>query len=166
MNKETFTGKKFVESFSFSTANKEDLRNGVKEVVIDGRKHLRLGRYQAVTFIGYKYKCENGKTLLVVGLSKQNPIDLKENAAIAEEYAAQRVIEDPCIMMEVHPHFSNGDFVTLMYTYLKNVDVEFVKTRAERQIALKNAAAEEYRIQQKTMHSSLAKVNITKKLHN
>jgi hypothetical protein len=33
-----------------------------------------------------------------------------------------------------------------MYTYLKNVDVEFVKTRAERQTVLKNAAIE------KTMH--------------
>jgi len=140
MNKETFTGKTFVESFSFTTANKESLRNGVKDVMIEGRKYIKLGRYQAVTFVGHKYKTADGKTLLFVGMSKQNPIDAKEDNKLAETYAEARIIGDPCIMMEINPRFSRADFTTLMYMYLQNIKLDFVKTSAEKRTANKNAA--------------------------
>lgn len=146
MNKETFTGKTFVESFSFTTANKPQLRFDSKEVIIDGRQYIKTGKFQAVTFVGHKYRTENGKTLLFVGMSLQNPMDAKEDTKIAETYAEARVLVDPCIMMEVNKHFSNSDFSTLMYLYLQNLKLDYVKTRAERIATRKNAEAENNRI--------------------
>lgn len=145
MNKETFTGKTFVEAFSFTTANKPHLRYDTKEVVIDGRMYIKTGRFQAVTFVGHKYRTEDGKTLLFVGMSLQNPMDVKEDNKIAETYAEARVLVDPCIMMEVGKHFSNADFSTLMYLYLQNLKLDYVKTRAERIAARKKAADENCR---------------------
>lgn len=126
--------KKLIDTFSFSTINTD--RRGEMLVRIYGRNFIKLGIYQAVTLVGDLYEVydpdvKHDRRLLLVGVSKQHPRDIKADKELAYELAHERAFTDPQIIMEVGPNFCSHDFRHLAHTYVDSLDLKFVKTREE-----------------------------------
>lgn len=150
MNSTTFTGKEFVESFTFSTANREDLRYKVKEAgEVDGRLYFKGGKEQSVTMVGNKYRCADGKYILMVGISLQNPMDIIEDKKVAESWANARAIVDPYLVMTVNKHFAGKQFIATCELILSTLNLQFVKTGEERKKTIDARKAELARVHAK-----------------
>lgn len=126
--------KKLIDTFSFSTINTD--RRGEMLVRIYGRNFIKLGIYQAVTLVGDLYEVydpdvKHDRRLLLVGVSKQHPRDIKADKEVAYELAHERAFTDPQIIMEVGPNFCSHDFRHLAHTYVDSLELKFVKTREE-----------------------------------
>lgn len=126
--------KKLIDTFSFSTINTD--RRGEMLVRIYGRNFIKLGIYQAVTLVGDLYEVDDpdvkhNRRLLLVGVSKQHPRDIKADKEIAYELAHERAFVEPQIIMEVGPNFCSHDFRHLAQTYVDSLELKFVKTKEE-----------------------------------
>ena len=121
---------------TFSYTNMNDYRGMETKVVVNGRTYVKLGQAQAVTMVGNLYKCwdpsvESYKYMLMVGVAKQHPCDLKitkqEGYAIANENA----YASPSIVMEVTKDFDKEKFIYTAMCYIELMHLSFVKTKKE-----------------------------------
>ncbi len=132
-----FLSKELVNTYSYTTATKD--RDVCTYVSINGRMYAKFGTLQAVTFVGNLYKVnvvknnaeDFDKYILMIGLSKQHPCDTKIDKELGYETAAMRAIDDPVIIMEVQGKFNKNRFNNIVEQYLDNMDLQFIKTRAE-----------------------------------
>lgn len=139
-----FLTKDLVKSFSFSTANNWGTYE--KRMVVNGRTYYKMGQYQAVTMVGNLYKCfdpnvESFKYMLMVGVAKQHPRDLKITKQEGLEVANEKAYACPSIVMEVSSDFTKEQFQMFAECYIDfamRKHLEFVKTPKE--IANENLA--------------------------
>ena len=147
-----FSGNKFlfkelVNTFTYTTATQN--RDVYADVSINGRRYRKYGTLQTVTFVGnlYKVGCtgegywpkedgpvctsKNEKTVLVIGMSKQHPYDTKINKEVGYELAAEKMLTDPCIVIEVQGKFTYRRFKNIVENYLNTMKLEFIKTKGE-----------------------------------
>jgi hypothetical protein len=129
-----FLRKDLVRTFAYTTMN--EYRGMERQVVVNGRTYVKLGQAQAVTLVGNLYKCwdpivESYKYMLMVGVAKQHPCDLKitkqEGYAVANEHA----YVSPAIVMEVDKDFNKEKFNLLAMCYIEMMHLNFVKTPKE-----------------------------------
>ena len=125
--------KKLVDEFVVSDIHCD--RSCEKETVNeDGRRVITLGTYCASTFVGKLFKM-NGPSvnptkryLLLIGLSRQNPTDIKQNEELAIEMAAENAIVDPIMTVWLPEHISGTRFKYFVDPYLNSLPEKLVLT--------------------------------------
>lgn len=128
--------KKLVDEFVVSDIHTD--RYCEKETVNeDGRRVVSLGTYCASTFYGKLYKM-NGPSvkptkryLLLIGLSRQNPADIKQNEDLAIEMAAENAMTDPIMTIWLPEHISGTRFRYFVEPYLNSLPEKLVLTSKE-----------------------------------
>ena len=129
----TLRTKKLVDEFLVSDIHTD--RTCEKETVLDnGRRAIVKGTYCASTFVGKLYKI-NGPSenpleryVLFVGLSRQNPIDSKQNDILAEETAAENAIVNPIMTIKLPKAIDGDEFVKFIQPYLDVLPSKFILT--------------------------------------
>lgn len=146
-----FLFKELVNTFDYTTASQN--REVYTDVSINGRRYRKYGTLQAVAFVGNLYKVgvpsegylnlEKGehisikpiknreKYVLVIGMSKQHPYDTKINKEVGYELATEKMLTDPCIVIEVQGKFTYRRFKNIVENYLNTMKLEFIKTKGE-----------------------------------
>ena len=125
--------KKLVDEFVVSDIHTD--RSCEKETVNeDGRRVISLGSYCASTFVGKLFKMNgpsvnpNKRYLLLVGLSRQNPMDIKQNEDLAIEMAAENAMVDPIMTVWLPEHISGTRFKYFIEPYLNSLPEKLVLT--------------------------------------
>lgn len=132
-----FLTKDLVKTFSYSTAN--NYGNYEKRMVVNGRTYYKIGQLQAVTMVGNLYRCydpnvESFKYMLMVGVAKQHPRDLKITKQEGLEIANEKAYACPSIVMEVPSDFTKEQFQMFADCYVEfamRKHLQFVKTNKE-----------------------------------
>lgn len=129
-----FLTKELVHTFTFTTANSD--REGATEVNIYGRRYIKLGTYQAMTYVGLLYKAydkydKTKKYVLCIGRSRQHQNDVKVDKELAYEVAQQNAMMSP-ISVTVYDKRPDGHvFKNLVNANLCNTKVKFLRTQQE-----------------------------------
>lgn len=123
-----FLFKELVETYSYTTATKN--REGYKNVNIKGRRYVKCGTFQSVTFVGNLYNIGK-RRVLVVGMSRQHPYDTKLKKDVGYEIAYNNALDDPCMMIDIHGKFTKYRFKEIVLHYLSTIKLHFIKTREE-----------------------------------
>lgn len=129
----TIRTKKLVDEFVVSDIHTD--RSCEKETVLDnGRRAVMKGTYCASTFVGKLYKM-NGPSknpleryVLFVGVSRQNPIDNRQDEDLAVEMAAENAMVNPIMTIKLPTAISGGDFVRFVSPYLDTMPSKFILT--------------------------------------
>lgn len=129
-----FLTKDLVKTFSYSTMN--EWRNMEKQMVVNGRTYVKFGQAQVVTLVGNLYKCwdpivESYKNVLMVGVAKQHPCDLKITKRDGYEVANEKAYASPSIVMEVDHGFNKEKFNVIAMCYIETMNLSMVKTPKE-----------------------------------
>lgn len=136
MGKNTWFEKELVNEYVLS--NFSSNREFSYDVMIDGRKYTKHGTETATTFYARVYKIlgpsvePSKKYLLLVGMSKQNPIDFKTDKELAVETAAEKSITDPIISIWSAYPMDFEDVHKITEVYYNVLDHELIMTKAER----------------------------------
>lgn len=125
--------KKLVDEFVVTDINCD--RSCEKETVNeDGRRVVSLGTYCASTFVGKLFKM-NGPSvnplkryLLLIGLSRQNPIDIKQDKELSIEMAAENAMVDPIMTVWLPEHISRTRFKYFVSPYLNSLPKKLILT--------------------------------------
>lgn len=125
--------KKLVNEFVVSDIHTD--RSCEKETVLDnGRRAVMKGTYCASTFVGKLYKMngpsENplGRYVLFVGVTRQNPIDNRQDEDLAVEMAAENAMVNPIMTIKLPNAISGTDFVRFVSPYLDTMPTKFILT--------------------------------------
>lgn len=134
-NNNDFLGKELVKTLSYSTAGQERL--AYSNVVINGRKYIKMGTLQAVTVVCNIYKLYNSNNGMVeywahFGLSKQHPDDIMVNKELGYEVAQYNAMNNPFCILKVNKQFGEHTFRDMIRPYIDDMDLEFVKTSEEK----------------------------------
>lgn len=129
----TIRTKKLVDEFVVSDIHTD--RSCEKETVLDnGRRAVMKGTYCASTFVGKLYKM-NGPSenpleryVLFVGVSRQNPIDNRQDEDLAVEMAAENAMVNPIMTIKLPTAISGDDFVRFVSPYLDTMPSKFILT--------------------------------------
>lgn len=129
----TIRTKKLVDEFVVSDIHTD--RSCEKETVLDnGRRAVMKGTYCASTFVGKLYKM-NGPSenpleryVLFVGVSRQNPIDNRQDEDLAVEMAAENAMVNPIMTIKLPTAISGDDFVRFVTPYLDAMPTKFILT--------------------------------------
>lgn len=129
----TIRTKKLVDEFVVSDIHTD--RSCEKETVLDnGRRAVMKGTYCASTFIGKLYKM-NGPSenpleryVLFVGVSRQNPIDNRQDEDLAVEMAAENAMVNPIMTIKLPTAINGDDFVRFVNPYLDTMPSKFILT--------------------------------------
>ena len=133
MKKFNFDTKELVETLSYTTATSN--RQRFADCIINGRRYRKYGDVQALTLVGNLYKDHEGNKCLMVGMSKQHPNDNKCNKEIAYEEANKRSLENPDIIFYTVPErLTLFNFRKMMEWYIDGIDVQFIKTKEEKEL--------------------------------
>lgn len=129
-----FLRKDLIRTFSYTNIN--EYRCMEKQVVVNGRTYVKLGQSQAVTMVGNLYKCwdpivKSYKYVLMVGVAKQHPRDLKITKQEGYSIANEKAYASPSIVMEVTKDFGKEQFKYLAMCYGEILPLEMVKTSKE-----------------------------------
>lgn len=125
--------KKLVDEFVVSDIHTD--RSCEKETVLDnGRRAVMKGTYCASTFVGKLYKM-NGPSenpleryVLFVGVSRQNPIDNRQDEDLAVEMAAENAMVNPIMTIKLPNAISGSDFARFVSPYLDTMPTKFILT--------------------------------------
>lgn len=132
MNKFNFLSKELIESFVYTTMTKNRL--SYSNVIIDGRKYIKLGTLQAITIVGNLYEDIDGNKILMCGMSKQHPNDQKVDKEKAYEIAQYHAMFCPDVVIyNVPKYLTKFNFDKMMEWYVDGIDQEFIKTAAEKE---------------------------------
>lgn len=131
----TMSTKKLVNVFYDSDINVD---RSCHKIITDsnGRKYAKYGISCALTFCGKLYKI-NGPTnpsrryLLLVGLAKQNPADIKTNKKLAYDTAAENAIVDPIMTMYLPEKITQKMFNEVVNPYYEVFPIEMVMKSKE-----------------------------------
>lgn len=129
----TISTKKLVDEFVVSDIHTD--RSCEKETVLDnGRRAVMKGTYCASTFVGKLYKM-NGPSknpleryVLFVGVSRQNPIDNRQDEDLAVEMAAENAMVNPIMTIKLPTAIGGDDFVRFVSPYLDTMPSKFILT--------------------------------------
>ena len=129
----TIRTKKLVDEFVVSDIHTD--RSCEKETVLDnGRRAVMKGTYCASTFVGKLYKM-NGPSenpleryVLFVGVSRQNPIDNRQDEDLAVEMAAENAMVNPIMTIKLPNAISVNDFARFVSPYLDTMPTKFILT--------------------------------------
>lgn len=129
----TIRTKKLVDEFFCSDIHTD--RSCEKETVLDnGRRVVMKGTYCASTFVGKLYKM-NGPSknpleryVLFVGVSRQNPMDNRQNEELAVEMAAENAIVNPIMTIKLPNAIHEDDFIRFVKPYLDTMPSKFILT--------------------------------------
>lgn len=129
----TIRTKKLVDEFVVSDIHTD--RSCEKETVLDnGRRAVMKGTYCASTFVGKLYKM-NGPSknpleryVLFVGVSRQNPIDNRQDEDLAVEMAAENAMVNPIMTIKLPNAISGNDFARFVSPYLDTMPTKFILT--------------------------------------
>ena len=129
----TIRTKKLVDEFVVSDIHTD--RSCEKETVLDnGRRAVMKGTYCASTFVGKLYKM-NGPSenpleryVLFVGVSRQNPIDNRQDEDLAVEMAAENAMVNPIMTIKLPNAISVNDFARFVSPYLDAMPTKFILT--------------------------------------
>ena len=129
----TISTKKLVDEFVVSDIHTD--RSCEKETVLDnGRRAVMKGTYCASTFVGKLYKM-NGPSenpleryVLFVGVSRQNPIDNRQDEDLAVEMAAENAMVNPIMTIKLPNAISGTDFARFVSPYLDTMPTKFILT--------------------------------------
>ena len=129
----TIRTKKLVDEFVVSDIHND--RSCEKETVLDnGRRAVMKGTYCASTFVGKLYKM-NGPSknpleryVLFVGVSRQNPIDNRQDEDLAVEMAAENAMVNPIMTIKLPNAISGNDFARFVSPYLDTMPTKFILT--------------------------------------
>lgn len=137
----------------------------------DGRTVITVGTRCASTFFGKLYKL-NGPSVnsleryvLFVGLSRQNPMDFKQDEELAIEMAAENAMVDPIMVVKLPNKISESRFARFVDPYLYTLPEKLVMTSKEakkkKQELLKNKWKElvdkaEHNAMVKYLHDTIA----------
>ena len=129
----TIRTKKLVDEFVVSDIHTD--RSCEKETVLDnGRRAVMKGTYCASTFVGKLYKM-NGPSknpleryVLFVGVSRQNPIDNRQDEDLAVEMAAENAMVNPIMTIKLPTAINGDDFVRFVNPYLDTMPSKFILT--------------------------------------
>ena len=129
----TIRTKKLVDEFVVSDIHTD--RSCEKETVLDnGRRAVMKGTYCASTFVGKLYKM-NGPSknpleryVLFVGVSRQNPIDNRQDEDLAVEMAAENAMVNPIMTIKLPNAISGNDFARFVSPYLDAMPTKFILT--------------------------------------
>lgn len=145
----TLRTKKLVDEFVVSDIHTD--RSCEKETVLDnGRRAVMKGTYCASTFYGKLYKL-NGPSVnpleryvLFVGISRQNPIDNRQNEDLAIEMAAENAMVNPIMTIKLPNAISGSDFARFVNPYLDTLPEKFILTSKEIKKRKNEARKNEY----------------------
>lgn len=128
-----YTTKEVIEIYHYSNNDSD-----VKYFKLNGRDYYKTGNLQALSFVGILYKIYDiDKNIYVhklfIGYSKQNENDYKNDKNIGYEYAYQKALIDPDIIMNIEDHksFNYELFINIIDNYLYTIKRTFVKTYEE-----------------------------------
>lgn len=129
----TIRTKKLVDEFVVSDIHTD--RSCEKETVLDnGRRAVMKGTYCASTFVGKLYKM-NGPSenpleryVLFIGVSRQNPIDNRQDEDLAVEMAAENAMVNPIMTIKLPTAISGDDFAKFVSPYLDAMPTKFILT--------------------------------------
>lgn len=129
----TIRAKKLVDEFVVSDIHVD--RSCEKETVLDnGRRAVMKGTYCASTFVGKLYKM-NGPSknpleryVLFIGVSRQNPIDNRQDEDLAVEMAAENAMVNPIMTIKLPTVISGDDFARFVRPYLGVMPTKFILT--------------------------------------
>ena len=129
----TIRTKKLVDEFVVSDIHTD--RSCEKETVLDnGRRAVMKGTYCASTFVGKLYKM-NGPSenpleryVLFVGVTRQNPIDNRQDEDLAVEMAAENAMVNPIMTIKLPNAISVNDFARFVSPYLDAMPTKFILT--------------------------------------
>lgn len=137
MKKFDYLSKELVKTLSFTTTTQN--RESFSEVNIDGRRYIKTGTLQAITFIGLVYEDAFGKKIMHVGISKQHPNDSKCDKQIAYENAYLKCLNNPDIIFNTIPEYIDMfNFRKMMQWYYDGMNLEYIRTKEEIQSSNKN----------------------------
>lgn len=127
----TIRTKKLVDEFVVSDIHTD--RSCEKETVLDnGRRAVMKGTYCASTFVGKLYKM-NGPSenpleryVLFVGVSRQNPIDNRQDEDLAVEMAAENAMVNPIMTIKLPKAINGDDFTRFVSPYLDAMPTKFI----------------------------------------
>ena len=129
----TIRTKKLIDEFVVSDIHND--RSCEKETVLDnGRRAVMKGTYCASTFVGKLYKM-NGPSenpleryVLFVGVTRQNPIDNRQDEDLAVEMAAENAMVNPIMTIKLPNAISGSDFARFVSPYLDAMPTKFILT--------------------------------------
>ena len=129
----TIRTKKLIDEFVVSDIHTD--RSCEKETVLDnGRRAVMKGTYCASTFVGKLYKM-NGPSenpleryVLFVGVTRQNPIDNRQDEDLAVEMAAENAMVNPIMTIKLPNAISVNDFARFVSPYLDAMPTKFILT--------------------------------------
>ena len=129
----TIRTKKLIDEFVVSDIHND--RSCEKETVLDnGRRAVMKGTYCASTFVGKLYKM-NGPSenpleryVLFVGVTRQNPIDNRQDEDLAVEMAAENAMVNPIMTIKLPNAISLSDFARFVSPYLDAMPTKFILT--------------------------------------
>jgi len=129
-----FTTKELVKTLSYCSCKNN--REAYADVIVNGRKYIKLGTLQAVTVVCDVYKIFNNTTNMVeywacFGMAKQHPNDLQVNKDLAYETAHLNAQLNPFCILQVNKRFGQNIFLDIIRPYINDMDLEFVKTKEE-----------------------------------
>ncbi len=136
--KDPFTGrfKRLVAEHTLSDIRSE--RRCEKETVSEcGRRFVTTGKKCSVTF-GVKIYKMNGPSvnplkryLMLVGVARQNPIDIKDDLELAEETAFEHAMTDPIITVWLPRSLSFDEIEQMILPYYGTMPEKLLKTSKE-----------------------------------
>ena len=129
-----FLRKDFVDSYFYTDFNKN--REYSKEVVINGRKHLKFGTYTATTIVANIYKVydpsvESYKYVALFGISRQHPCDVKVTKEEGIELANIAAHSKPFMTCQFEEKPNYHTFKYMADIYLHSMPKQFIKTKQE-----------------------------------
>lgn len=145
----TLRTKKLVDEFVVSDIHTD--RSCEKETVLDnGRRAIMLGTRCASTFYGKLYKL-NGPSVnpleryvLFVGISRQNPMDNKQDENLAEETAAENAMVNPVMTIKLPTKIDEKTFSNFIQPLFDTLPEKFILTSKEIKKRKNEARKNEY----------------------
>lgn len=143
-----FHNKEIVDVFSWT--NTKFVEGQEEEVIINGRKWVKVGKKQNVTFVCVKYQSiepsnkPNNKYFISIGVAVQHPNDYHAKLSEGEEVAHTNALVNPCITMDVDEYFDNIDFYRFIKSYyfsFFDYKLKLVKTKEEIDFGMDTAEA-------------------------
>ena len=114
-----------------------------EEVCINGRKYLKTGVTTATTVVGnlylvYDQSVKHNKYVLLVGIARQHPNDLRIKRNEGIEIANLKSLDTPVMQIEFDHEITWYEFKELAEWYVEYQTPRFLKTREEIKQSLKN----------------------------
>lgn len=133
-------------------SNIDEDRNCTKSVRINGRLYDKHGVDCATTAVAFLYKVpvfgvKQFKTVILVGIARQNPCDLIISKNTGIEEAKKNALMDPVAIIEYNQTPQDSAIMLMLQSYVVGLPVQMIKTTDE--IKLQEKDLTKYSRQQK-----------------